>query len=208
MLSGCIESLRSQVDKIAVINTRPDGQRVWSENDEQVVEVPCYVSPTNPPNISYWWNLGIDVVEAFVTDHQWNILVVNDDVIAPPHLVERLNLEMRNTTAVLASPHMYRPSRYYFHDETSPMTLMNRIAGYTFMLRGEHGIRVDESMAWWWSDTDLEMRARREGGVVIVPNCQVKHLDPNGFTQRDPNLGRQALIDRDTFIRKWGNAPW
>lgn len=208
MLSTCIQSLRRQVEKIVVVNTNPEGEQVWWEEDEQVIEVPCYVSPTNPPNISYWWNLGMDCADVLAAyEDEWNVLVVNDDIIAPENLVAQLSNVMRATTAVLASPDM-NGNRYMFHDENSPMTIENRVTGYAWMLRGEHGMRIDEDLKWWWSDTDLEMRARREGGVVLVPGCQVRHLDPNGYTERVPELSRQAGLDRETYIRKWGSAPW
>lgn len=207
MLARCIESLRPQVERIVVVNTRPDGERVWPE-EEQVIEIPCFVSESNPPNISYWWNLGMDIAQVLAEEGgEWNVLIVNDDVVAPANLVERLSTEMRSTSAVLASPNMYDDT-LQFHGPESPMELRYRITGYAFMLRAETGIRIDETMAWWWSDTDLEMRARREGGAVLVPGCVVTHLDPNGFTERDPVLNRQAGIDRETFVRKWGSAPW
>lgn len=203
MLKQCIDSLRHQVAKIILINTRPDGEPVWPLTDGQVIQLRDSV-----PNISRWWNLGIE--EAYEESgfaSEWNVLVVNDDVIAPPNLVSTLNDAMRQTTAVLASPNM-SDNRYYFLDSTSWMEPVSRVTGYAFMLRGEADMRIDESLAWWWSDTDLDMRARQNGGAVSVPGCRVEHLDPNGYTERDPFLGEQAGRDRETFISKWGSAPW
>lgn len=207
MLANCIESLRGQVEKVVVVNTSPKGGQVWW-GDEFVVEIPCYVSPTNPPNISYWWNLGMDCADVLAEGaNEWNVLVVNDDIIAPTNLAQQLSDVMRASSAVLASPDMHG-HRYLFQDENSPMAIDTRLTGFAWMLRGERGIRVDESLKWWWSDTDLEMRARREGGVVLVPGCQVQHLDPNGYTERVPELSYQAGLDRETYIGKWGPAPW
>lgn len=203
MLANCITSLRGQVAKIIVINTRPDGDSVGYKA-EDVIEV--WDSKT--PNISRWWNTGIELAyQEAEQESEWNVLVVNDDVIVPSNLVDALSASMRQTTAVLASPNMY-DNQPYFHGSDSHMAMNTRLTGYTFMLRGESDLRIDETLAWWWSDTDLEMRARQEGGVVLVPGCSVTHLDPNGYTDRDPYLSAQAGRDRETFIRKWGSAPW
>lgn len=207
MLRTCIESLRDQVEKIVIINTHPEGVQAWPEEDK-VVEIPCYVSEDNPPNISYWWNLGMDCVDVLAEDlDEWNILVVNDDLIAFSGLVEKLSTAMRDTTAVLASPNQSGES-LIFQGEDSLMDYDTRLTGYIYMLRGERHIRIDESLKWWWSDTDLDYRARKLGGAVKVPHCPVVHLDPNGYTTRDPYLNRQTLLDRETFIQKWGLAPW
>lgn len=202
MLADCIWSLRDQVDKIILINTRLDGKSVWSI-DPKIIEIWDTV-----PNISRWWNYGIDLAyEQSGFEREWNVLVVNDDIIAPPNLVQSLSTAMRQTTAVLASPNMSN-GEYYFHGPDAPMQIDTRVTGYAFMLRGEADMRVDEDLEWWWSDTDLEMRARNNGGVVLVPGCRVVHRDPNGYTERDPYFNRQAGLDRETFIGKWGSAPW
>jgi hypothetical protein len=75
------------------------------------------------------------------------------------------------------------------------------------MLRGESELRLDESMAWWYSDDDLDWQARQQGGALLVPGIPVQHLCPNGSTNERPELQEQAGRDRQTFITKWGKAP-
>lgn len=163
-------------------------------------------------NISRWWNIGIDHVASLMRyqgtpEVAWNVLVVNDDVIAPVGLVELLSARMRACTAVLAYPNQH-DIHHAFHRSPEPVNLFHRITGYCFMLRGESGLRLDESFVWWYGDDDLDWRARTCGGSLLVPRSPVQHRAPNGTMLEHPELHEQANRDRQTFINKWGRAPW
>jgi hypothetical protein len=114
---------------------------------------------------------------------------------------------MRSTTAVLAYPDQFGGTRQILHTQAGPVDMRTRITGYAYLLRGEAGLRLDESMAWWYSDDDLDWRAREQGGALLVPGHPVEHRAPNGSMYERPELHDQAVRDRTTFITKWGKAP-
>jgi hypothetical protein len=188
----------------------------WQDLDEPARDLAYQGLPVavtggaDAPNISRWWNTGLDLAAqhaAWLGDAQWNVLVVNDDVICPATLVETLAAAMRSTTAVLAYPDQCGGREQILHTVAEPVPLSQRITGYAFMLRGEAGLRADESMAWWFGDDSLDWEAREKGGALLVPGIPVQHLAPNELTNARPELLAQAGRDRETFIAKWGRAP-
>jgi hypothetical protein len=89
-----------------------------------------------------------------------------------------------------------------------PWHLGNRMVGFAFALRGSDGLRADEAFLWWWGDSDLDRRARARRGVCALGVPTLKHHDPNGYTNRQPELSEQAGRDRETFHRVHGFLPW
>jgi hypothetical protein len=84
-----------------------------------------------------------------------------------------------------------------------------RITGYCFVVNGSHGLRCDERFKWWYGDDDADWQARRyHNGTWEVDDVTVKHLYPSESTNARPELLAQADRDRETFIQKWGKAPW
>jgi hypothetical protein len=209
MLNDLIDSLKGQVYDVVVVANN------WERTeDPRVLEfagLPVVVTEGGDDrNISRWWNIGLDLVAqhaAWLGDTEWNALVVNDDVVCPPNLAEVLGTAMRSTTAVLAYPDQCGGQQQILHAKAEPVDLRQRITGYAYMLRGEAGLRLDESMAWWFSDDDLDWRAREAGGSLLVPEIPVEHRAPNAQTNARPELSAQAGRDRETFIAKWGRAP-
>jgi hypothetical protein len=115
---------------------------------------------------------------------------------------------MRTTAAILAYPDQHKGHRQILHTRAEPIPLTQRITGFAYMLRGEAGLRLDESIAWWYSDDDLDWTARERGGALLVPGLGVEHRDPNGSTNARRELQEQAARDRQTFANKWGRTPW
>jgi GT2 family glycosyltransferase len=138
---------------------------------------------------------------------KWNVLILNDDVVCPPNLVERLSERMRATNAVLAYPDQFGGTEEILHEKADPVPMDRRITGYAYMLRGENRTRLDERFGWWYGDDDLDWRCRQLGGSLLVPGCAVEHKFPNALTNANPDLQKQTAIDRQTFIDKWGRAP-
>lgn len=216
MLADCIDSLLDgpQVMQVVVIdngsNPPVDAAR-WGD----WVKVVRW--PEDPPNISRLWNLGLDWAAADVRRMQargglgweeWNVLIVNDDVICPPGLVETLGKRMRARGAAMAYPDQAGGSAEVLHTEPGPVPLSQRITGYAFMLRGEEGQRIDEGMSWWFSDDSADWEARERGGSLLVPGVPVEHRAPDVQTQSRPGLVEQTCRDRETFVARWGKAPW
>lgn len=205
MLADCINSVIDQVDRIIVLDnlsSPPIDPDPWHGK----VGV-AYVD-LDPPNISTLWNLGLDLVGSTAPADEWDVAVLNSDVVVPPGWIDTLSTAMRSTTAVLAYPDQHGGQQQILHTKAEPIDLRQRITGYAFMLRGEMGLRLDESMAWWASDDDLDWNARISGGALLVPGIPVEHRAPNVSTNERPELAAQAGRDMETFRKKWGCTPW
>jgi len=147
-------------------------------------------------NISEWWNLGIGLAALeYQREEAFDILIVNDDIVAPPAMAAALSTAMRATTAPLACP---GPGGL----DTEP-GWHTSITGWCFMLRGEAGLRCDEQFQWWFGDNDLDWTARTRGGTLHVPGCEPLHLHPDQQTQASPQLLAQTRIDKQRFEAKW-----
>jgi GT2 family glycosyltransferase len=207
LLADCIDSVIDQVDTVIIIDNLSNPPIDVGRWYGKVVRRP---SSIDPPNISVLWNMGIDLADTGATlrgAERWDIAVLNSDVVVPAGWVETLSTAMRSTTAVLAYPDQHGGREELLHTRAEPIDLRQRITGYAYMLRGEAGLRLDESMAWWYSDDDLDWRAREQGGALLVPGIPVEHRAPNVSTQERPELQEQADRNRQTFITKWGKAP-
>lgn len=187
-LRACLNSLIGQVDLLFLIQTRafpipPHPKLIclaWDSSREL--------------NISEWWNMGIKAAAMTAAGHrdrerqpEWDVLIANDDIIAPPGLAVGLSRGLRAGPAVLA----------YCSPGTANAT---PITGWCFMLRGEAGIRADPRFYWWFGDNDIELQARERGGAVSVPGCQVRHLHPGSH---DRHMAPRAAIDAKAFQEKW-----
>lgn len=208
MLADCIRSVIDQVDTVIVVDNLsqpPIDTGPWHGKAR------CVWAPLDPPNISTLWNIGItlaDTQAARARAQQWDVAVLNSDVTVPPGWVDDLSTAMRATTAVLAYPDQCGGQKQILHTEAAPIDLRQRITGYAYLLRGEAGLRLDESMAWWYGDDDLDWQARQQGGALLVPGLAVEHRLPNVSTNERRELLEQAGRDRTTFKTKWGRTPW
>lgn len=214
LLFDAVNSVIGQVDRVVIIDNgsepaiQPDswGEMGWWESGK--LQVMRYTE--DPPNISRLWNMGIDVVAQAARGAgypEWDVIVLNSDVVVPHHWVERLSAAMRSTPAVLAYPDQFNGSQMILHTRPQSVPLTQRITGYAYMMRGEVGLRLDETMQWWYSDDDLDWTARTRGGALLVPGLGVEHREPNGSTNARQDLQVQAGKDRITFQSKWGRTP-
>lgn len=208
LLADCINSVVDQVDRVIVIDNLSDPP-ICPEPWHGKVGVVSL--PIDPPNISTLWNVGLALADAQAHQYgaeAWDIAVLNSDVVLPSGWVEQLSAAMRSTSAVLGYPDQHGGTRQILHTKAEPIDLRQRITGYAYMLRGETGLRLDESMAWWYSDDSLDWEAREKGGALLVPGIPVEHRCPNGSMYERPELQEQAGRDRETFARRWGRTPW
>src|SRR3546814_4474362 len=163
-----------------------------------------------PPNFSRLWNVGLDVVEEAIRsagEDEWDVAVLNSDVVVPAQWFSRLSEAMRSTTAVLAYPDQFRGSRQILHTQAGPIDVRQRITGYAHLMRGEAGLRYDETMAWWYSDDDMDWNARERGGPICVPGLGVEHRDPNGQTKDRVELQQQDAREREPIRNTGGRTP-
>lgn len=204
-LADCVESLDGQVHTVMVVDngsTPPVPLIPGLVSDLWIIRHDEY-----PPNISRLWNLGIDQaakVAAVKGWPKWNVLIVNDDVVAPPMLVETLSAAMRAEQAACAYPDQHDVGRRILNTRAEPVLTAERICGFCFMLRGEAGIRADERLVWWFGDDDTDWRCRLAGGSLLVPGVKVHHRAPDVQTRSDPVLSQQTNVDHATWKEKWG----
>lgn len=211
-----IKSIITQVDHSFVIQT---ADFIWTPGSlVSVIE-----DFERPKNISRWWNHGIRgarVHAALAGASAWNVLVVNDDVIAPPHLVRHLtralrhgwlegypDYEIERETPVIAYPDNFVGDRYALNKTPGAVDLTTRMSGWCFMIKGESGLMADERFEWWYGDDDLDWRARIMGGSLMVPGCKVEHLYPTKSTAESAELTARTHVDRQLFERKWSGVP-
>jgi hypothetical protein len=209
-LDDLLASLVGQADEILVVANnwqRQEGAHVLRRNG---APIGVLIGP-DERNISRWWNLGLDAFAERAHscgEPEWDVLVVNDDVVCPASLIDTLSSRMRTTTAVLAYPDQAGGWEEILHTEPEPVPLNQRITGYAFLLRGEAGLRADEDLVWWAGDDALDWSARQQGGALLVPGVPVQHRAPDVQTNADAELTAQAGGDMGTFVAKWGARPW
>lgn len=216
MLKNCIHSIspvgdehKDNVQDIIVVDNLSDPPIPQTLVGPNIHITPCY---EDPPNISKLWNIGIDMARSWANHRmqpEFNIAILNSDVICPEGWIAGMSDGLRKYNATLAYPDQHgNPSAPIKHVVAGPISLYERITGFAFMLRGETSIRLNEDLAWWYGDDDLDWRCRELGGAVLLPGLVVEHLDPNGSTNRRPELMEQAGRDRETFQKIWGTTPW
>lgn len=199
------------VNVIVIHNTRDDAD--WGGIDLSGVAQFVYYQhfawkSDEPVNLSKIWNIGLDYARELAKGEDYVVAVFNDDLTLPSGIVQRLAAMIQQTEAAAAFVDYVPGDGFQFFDHTTPWHLGNRMCGYAFALRSNAELRADEDFLWWWGDSDLDLRARRSGGVVAVQVPGLTHHDPNGYTNRDPALYEQAGRDRETFQRKHGFLPW
>lgn len=201
MLASLIDQLRHDNVNVVVIDTGYSPEFTTKRSGVSWIR-----DDSDPPNISRWWNLGIDYVKTIEESNEHVVAILNDDLVIPPKFVQSMMIAMFKTDAVAAYPDQFGFGRDKVYTRAEPISLYQRMTGYAFALRGSANIRADETLQWWYGDDDIDWRARQAGGSVLVGGVSVQHLSPNSTTVG--KLAEQAGLDRQTFINKWGRAPW
>jgi hypothetical protein len=203
MLTNLTGQLHADGVKIVVIDTGYDpplSLGYWDNVD--------IIEDNRSPNISRWWNLGLDAIHEVQRwiDNEYVVAVLNDDLVIPPRFVQQLAEAIKNTGAAVAYPDQHGFGRNHLHQYAGPISLYRRMTGYAFALRGSANIRADETLQWWYGDDDIDWTARQRGGSLLVGGLRVEHLRPNETTVGE--LAEQTGRDRRQFEAKWGRTPW
>jgi hypothetical protein len=203
----CIEAIDPQVDKVIVIDTL-GGWSSSSFNDRVF-----FLAEEGEPNISRWWNRGLDYPAThhrhamdndLSTPAKFDVAVLNDDAIVPERWFDAVAGTMRQMgVAAGCSGAMGMP---VLHTQNQAPPLATRMQGFAFVLAGELGLRADEQFVWYCGDDDLGRRAAIAGGMVMVPGFPVNHLHPNG--QVNDVLAAAIPGDMQRYVDKWGGRPW
>jgi hypothetical protein len=165
--------------------------------------------PDQPPNISRMWNIGIKKALSVAEPGPSRIAIICDDTVIPAGWFEAVTTAMTETGAVVgcSDPFNYMPHGAIRVKTEPDRALMERMPGPAWILDPASPVRPDETLAWWWGDTDVDWQARKAGGMVMVGGYLVPNLRPSENNLR-PEIAEQAGQDGLTFGAKWGWTPW
>lgn len=211
-LARAIEALAPQCDVIMVIDNASTPPVDSCRYAMSGVIVAFVRDDEQPPNLSRLWNRGLDFCASRAGMDgalAWDVAIVNDDAVPPPEWYGVVSRAMRDLggSAACSDPHgLIRPGEAVAYRANAAANVFTRVAGWAFILRGEVGLRFDESLRWWCGDDDMSMQARRAGGLVHVGGHPVPNTGANSSTVGV--LAEQAAKDMQTFVDKWGVRPW
>lgn len=169
-----IEQSGIDKDRIVIVHTKNDNEPYYEVNN---------IYDTGEINIQRWWNKGID----FVTSKGGRyVAILNDDVKLAGNPLNTITTVMKETGAGLGYPYPFQ----------------GWVCGYCFIIDLATDIRPDERYRWWYGDRDLDLQARKQGGVVHVP-AMVRHVEGNVLTTQNKELQELAKVDEDLFFEKW-----
>jgi hypothetical protein len=170
-----------------------------------------------PPHLYRMWNRAFELIETvskIMKEDVWNVAVFNDDTSLPEGWYDTVAAALFRTPEALK--HINVPAIACTYAQTNAGmphlktkidgNIMTRMCPWAFVVRGELGLRADESMRWWWGDTDFEWQAIQKGGVLMLPGETPLNTLANSTTHGV--LAEQAARDGETFAAKWGQRPW
>lgn len=202
LLDQTIAAVRPQVDRVLVLDNASKPQLEVSE------ETTLLRLPDQPPNLAKWWNIGLNFYATLYAEEPFQVAILCDDAIVPEGWFDAVSTAMmlEGVTAGSSSPwgHPFPP----IVKGTPDRDIMTRMCSWAFIVDGHCPIRADESMHWWWFDTDFDIRLRHHGKTVLIGTHPVPNSQPNYYTAVKPELGEQAGRDRAAFAAKWGGTPW
>lgn len=191
LLTALIEDSRLPREHIVIVATRPG------------VEAPSgvvVVEDFDTPNIQRWWNRGI---ETAVARGATAVAVVNDDVRLARSTLTDLESALSATGAAIASP-AREPYPLGLH-RGRLVPYAPRLWGSLWVLRVDSGLRPDPRYVWWYGDNDLDIRARRDHGGVVLVDVPFEHLHPSEGLAQNPELAAQTDRDAITFENQYAS---
>ena len=208
-LWGSVEAIAPQVDWVYVIFTGEFMQPLWAAGKKFPDNLSIGFWGADDPNISRWWNKGLDLAEYDPArkpsrSPKYDVAVLNDDAIVPEGWFDAVAGTMRQMGVAAGCSGGYGMPVLHTQNQAPP--LATRMQGFAFILAGELGLRADEQFVWYCGDDDLGRRAATAGGVVVVPGFHVNHLYPNG--QVNEELAAAIPGDMQRYVDKWGERPW
>lgn len=207
LLVETVNAIGTQVDEIVILDNAsepPVDESAFSE----LVHVLSI--PDQPPNIARMWNAGLDECEHLRSQQcePWRVAFLCDDAPPPEGWFDAVTAAMEQTGAAVGCSNPFGYAHAPVVKLGPDSDIMGRMPGWAWVLDPDSGVRADESMQWWWVDTDIDFQARRAGGMVMVGGLAVPNARPGEFTNTRPELGARVGHDREAFIAKWGYAPW
>lgn len=209
LLDQTVEAIRPQVDTVMVLDNASDPRLTVPEG------VGLMYVPDQPPNLAKWWNLGFDFFKNWFKEKPYDLAVLCDDSIVPDGWFDAVVQGMRMLGVTAASTNPWgRPHGPIIKRDVDG-DISNRMCSWAFVIDGASEVRADESMHWWWFDTDFDIACRRENGTALLSGPPVPNQQPNHYTNIRPELAEQAGRDREAFAAKHaedfpytGGVPW
>lgn len=210
-LVSLLRSLEGQCDFVVVIDNASDEplSDLWLRTQANV-DVTIVADDEQPPHLYRMWNKAfdmIDLVERQMMRHTaWDVAVFNDDTVIPTCWYDYVAAALRGTSHQPAIACTTGRQHLPILKTQVDGNIATRMTPWAFVMRGELNLRADESMRWWWGDTDLDWQACTAGGVLLLPGYETRNVLANSTTHGV--LAEQAGHDGRTFAAKWGTRPW
>ena len=185
LLRDLVDSCGLPRERIILVATRAD------------LELPhgCVVlEDLGAPNIQRWWARGIEEAESRGATA---VAVSNDDLRLAPDSLARLHQALVESGAAVASP--ARPDHRLGLHKGNLIPYSPRLWGALWMVDVACGLRPDPRYVWWYGDSDLDIRARRNFGGVVSVDVTFEHLHPGEGTAKQSSLAAQTDLDALTF---------
>jgi hypothetical protein len=218
-LISLLKQLEGQVDLVYVIDNASDEplSSLWLRVSVPNVRTIVERDDEQPPHLYKMWNTAFNVIEGtakIMGEKLWDVAVFNDDTSLPAgwcdYVANALSRnpgdDNRQVPAIACTYAQTGISNVPYLKTQIDGNIMTRMCPWAFVVRGELGLRADESMRWWWGDTDFEWQAIQAGGVLMLPGEAPLNTLANSTTHGA--LAEQAGRDGETFALKWGRRPW
>lgn len=210
MLRDCVAAVRPQVDSVLIIDNASDPPVEAADLGLDGVNGAVLAIPMQPPNLAFLWNRGLDLITVCPDQagSSWWVAVLCDDSVVPEGWFQAVTEAMAATGAAAGCSNPWGRDHPPQVKTAPDADIVGRMPGWAFILDGTKGLRADESMHWWWLDSDLDWQARKAGGMVMIGGYPVPNRLPNDYTNRKPELAEQAGRDAAAFEAKHGWRPW
>lgn len=217
-LARLVRQLDGQADTIIIIDNASDPAvgEVELRASVEHAHVAIIRDDEQPPNLYRLWNVGFKAIEAWHNVYsrqadlgQWDVAVFNDDTSIPEGWYDYVAAPLvhRSTAVAVSCTDPYGIlTAPLLKTQSGDGNINIRMCPWAFVVRGELGLRADESFGWWWGDTDFDWQACRAGGVLLLPGYTTQNTLANSTTHGA--LAEQAGRDAVTFQHKWGFRPW
>lgn len=210
-LISLLRSLQGQIDIVYVIDNASDEplSSLWLRTQVDVRTI-VKRDDTQPPHLYKMWNDALKTIymtAKIMQETTFDVAVFNDDTVLPEGWYDYVSDCLRNPqlgqpAIACTNPHVSMP----FLKQRPDGNIATRMTPWAFVMRGESHLLADESMRWWWGDTDLDWQACAAGGVLLLPGYLTENALANSTTHGA--LAEQAGRDGQTFAVKWGTRPW
>ncbi len=202
LLDQSVAAIRTQVDTVMVLDNASNPKLTVADG------VFSMYIPTQPPNLARWWSIGLDFFQTWYGDQPYDLAILCDDAIVPEGWFDAVRAGMDQTGTVAGSANAFGHAHSPLVKRDWDSDIMHRMCSWAFVVDGSSKVRPDESMHWWWFDSDYDLSLRRAGGTVLIGSHFVVNQEYSRYTNERPDLGEQAGRDREVFAAKHGRTPW